>query len=56
LYIYDKWDWTKTSPGIYLDLGEITYSTEELKFSLNKYLELTAQDNQVYIDKEPYYQ
>jgi hypothetical protein len=53
LYIYDKWDWSKTNPVIHLDFAEITYSTsEELKFSLNKFVELTAQENEIIIDKE----
>jgi Holliday junction resolvase-like predicted endonuclease len=53
LYIYDKWDWSKTNPVIHLDFTEITYSTSnELKFSLNKFVELTAEENEVEIDKE----
>ncbi|MDR1474426.1 MAG: AAA family ATPase, partial [Endomicrobium sp.] len=53
LYIYDKWDWSKANPVIHLDFAEITYSTsEELKFSLNKFVELTAQENKIIIDKE----
>jgi hypothetical protein len=53
LYIYDKWNWTKTNPVIHLDFTEITYSTpDELKFSLNKFVELTAEENKVEIDKE----
>jgi hypothetical protein len=48
LYVYDKWDWTKTSPVIHLDFAEITYSTsEELKFSLNKFIELRAQEEEL---------
>jgi hypothetical protein len=53
LYIYDKWDWSKTNPVIHLDFAEITYSTsEELKFSLNKLVEITGEKNEVTIDKE----
>jgi hypothetical protein len=53
LYIYDKWDWSKTNLVIHLDFAEITYSTsDELKFSLNKFVELTAEENKVIIDKE----
>jgi hypothetical protein len=53
LYIYDKWDWTKTSPVIHLDFTKITYTTnEELEFSLNKFVELKAQENEIVIDKE----
>ncbi|MDR3306916.1 MAG: AAA family ATPase, partial [Endomicrobium sp.] len=53
LYIYDKWDWAKRNPVIHLDFAELTYSTaEELKFSLNKFVELTAEDNNLVIDKE----
>jgi hypothetical protein len=53
LYIYDKWDWSKTNPVIHLDFAEITYSSsDELKSSLNKFVELTAEDNNVMIDKE----
>ncbi|MDR3125173.1 MAG: AAA family ATPase [Endomicrobium sp.] len=48
LYIYDKWDWAKTYPVIYLDFSVITYSTAaELKLSLNQFLDLTAEDNGV---------
>jgi hypothetical protein len=53
LYIYDKWDWSKTNPVIHLDFAEITYSTsDELKASLNKFVELTAEESKVKIDKE----
>ena len=53
LYIYDKWDWAKKYPVIHLDFAEITYSnSDELKSSLNKFVELTAEDNNVVIDKE----
>jgi hypothetical protein len=53
LYIYDKWDWSKTNPVIHLDFAEITYSTkEELKFSLNKFIDLTAQEKEIVMDKE----
>lgn len=53
LYIHDKWDWTKTYPVVHLDFRQITYSTaEELKISLNKFIELTCEDNKIKIDKE----
>jgi hypothetical protein len=53
LYIYDKWDWSKTYPVIHLDFAGMAYSSaEELKFSLSKFLELEAKRNNVEIDKE----
>jgi hypothetical protein len=53
LYIYDRWDWSKTFPVIYLDFSEITYSTtNELKLSLNKFIEITAEANEIIMDKE----
>jgi hypothetical protein len=53
LYIYDKWDWSKKYPVIHLDFTEIGYSTaEELKVSLNKFVEITAESNNAVIDKE----
>ncbi|MDR2437190.1 MAG: AAA family ATPase [Endomicrobium sp.] len=40
LYIYDKWDWSKTNPVIHLDFTEIGYkSSDELERSLNIYLD-----------------
>jgi hypothetical protein len=53
LYIYDKWEWGKTYPVVYLDFSEITYSTtDELKLSLNKFVEITVEDNEIIMDKE----
>ncbi|MDR1259764.1 MAG: ATP-binding protein, partial [Endomicrobium sp.] len=52
LYIYDKWDWSKTYPIIHLDFSVTDYSTpKELKSSLNKFIELTARNNGVMIDE-----
>lgn len=43
LYIYDKWDWSKTQPIIKLNFGKRSYGdSNELKTSLNKFLEETA--------------
>jgi hypothetical protein len=40
LYIYDKWDWSKTNPVIHLDFAEIGYKTnDELERSLNIFLD-----------------
>ncbi|MDR1342132.1 MAG: ATP-binding protein [Prevotellaceae bacterium] len=39
LYIYDKWDWTKTNPVIRIDFGAMANrATEEVKFSLTHHL------------------
>ncbi|MDR1474728.1 MAG: AAA family ATPase, partial [Endomicrobium sp.] len=40
LYIYDKWDWSKTNPVIHLDFAEIGYKTsDELERSFNIFLD-----------------
>ncbi|KZX12185.1 ATP-binding protein [Methanobrevibacter curvatus] len=45
LYIYDKWDWTKSYPVIHLDLGEISHETsEDLKTSLDFYLDTIGEE------------
>jgi Holliday junction resolvase-like predicted endonuclease len=52
LYIYDKWDWNEKFPVIHLDFGAESYSTvEELKLSLNDFVEGTAQDNKISLQK-----
>jgi hypothetical protein len=39
LYIYDKWDWSKTNPVIHLDFAQIQYaSVEQLEISLDRFL------------------
>ena len=53
LYIYDKWDWDKSYPIVHLDFSVMAYSTtEELKLSLNKFMELVATDNNIVMDNE----
>ncbi|MDR3246815.1 MAG: AAA family ATPase, partial [Prevotellaceae bacterium] len=48
LYIYDKWNWNEKFPVIHLDFGDRDYgSGEELKLSLNGFVDSTAQDNQI---------
>jgi hypothetical protein len=48
LYIYDKWDWREQNPVIRLDFGNRAYrSGEELKTSLNDFIEITATNNQL---------
>jgi hypothetical protein len=43
LYIYDKWDWTKTSPVIRIDFGGMANrATEEVKLSLTHRLKENA--------------
>jgi hypothetical protein len=43
LYIYDKWDWTKTNPVIRIDFGGMSNrATEEVKLSLTHRLEEAA--------------
>ena len=43
LYIYDKWDWNKTFPVIYLDFTEIAYKTVSLlESSLLDFVNSTA--------------
>ena len=48
LYIYDKWDWTKISPVIDLDLGNVTKNSPDvLKNSLDSYIMRIAEDYQI---------
>ena len=43
LYIYDKWDWSKTNPVIHLDFATIAYKTvEQLESSLLDFINSTA--------------
>jgi hypothetical protein len=43
LYIYDKWDWSKTNPVIHLDFAEIAYKTPNiLENSLLEFINSTA--------------
>jgi hypothetical protein len=50
LYIYDKWDWSKTNPVIHLDFGELAYKTiDELERSLNSFLDDLAKNNEIKI-------
>jgi hypothetical protein len=43
LYIYDKWDWSKTNPIIHLDFAELAYDTpKRLKNSLSDFINGTA--------------
>ncbi|KZX15425.1 putative AAA-ATPase [Methanobrevibacter filiformis] len=45
LYIYDKWDWTKSYPVIHLDLGEINHENpDNLEVSLDFYLDMVAEE------------
>ncbi|GHV31121.1 ATPase AAA [Bacteroidia bacterium] len=53
LYIYDKWDWTQQNPVIRLDFGgRANASEEELKISLNHFLDVTANENQISLTGE----
>jgi hypothetical protein len=39
LYIYDKWDWSKTNPVIHLDFAELAYDTpQRLENSLSDFI------------------
>jgi len=51
LYIHDKWDWTEKHPVIHLDFGSrTTTSPEQLELSLNKFLNNTAEDNNIQLE------
>ena len=48
LYIYDKWDWTKTFPVIELDLGNVSKNSPEiLEESLNTYILRIARNYEI---------
>jgi hypothetical protein len=48
LYIYDRWDWTQSFPVIRLDFTALNFSdSEELKISLNSFVEAVAGKNQL---------
>lgn len=48
LYIYDKWDWTRSFPIIKLDLGNVSKNTPEiLEDSLNTYIMRIAEDYKI---------
>ncbi|MDR1474472.1 MAG: AAA family ATPase, partial [Endomicrobium sp.] len=52
LYIYDKWDWSKTNPVIHLDFAEIGYKTSDmLENSLLDYVNSEASKNEVELTK-----
>ncbi|MDR3308438.1 MAG: ATP-binding protein [Tannerella sp.] len=52
LYIYDKWDWNDKFPVIHLDFGKESHSTgEELTLSLTDFVDATARDNQISLQK-----
>ncbi|GAP71345.1 ATPase AAA [Candidatus Symbiothrix dinenymphae] len=55
LWIEDNWDWTKTNPVIRLDFGGMAFQTEdELKSSLNTFLDLYASNNQISLIGDTY--
>ncbi|MDR0911339.1 MAG: ATP-binding protein [Methanobrevibacter sp.] len=48
LYIYDKWDWSKQFPVVYLDFSQMTYnSVKTLKDSINNFLNQTAEEHDI---------
>ncbi|KZX11798.1 ATP-binding protein [Methanobrevibacter filiformis] len=52
LYIYDKWDWTKSYPVIHLDFSVISYTNPDvLKESLNLFLENKAKEFNLRLNK-----
>ncbi|MDR2623746.1 MAG: ATP-binding protein [Methanobrevibacter sp.] len=52
LYIYDKWNWSKKFPVIHIDFGKLSYKTsDELKRSLNLFLNRTAKLNNIELDE-----
>ncbi|MDR0399215.1 MAG: ATP-binding protein [Endomicrobium sp.] len=56
LYIYDKWDWSKTYPVIHLDFAEIQYATiEQLEISLDKFLNDLAREENIVLEESATY-
>ncbi|KZX12186.1 ATP-binding protein [Methanobrevibacter curvatus] len=52
LYIYDKWNWTKSYPVIHLDFSVIGYTNQDvLKESLNIFLERKAKEFNIKLSK-----
>ncbi|MDR2437102.1 MAG: ATP-binding protein [Endomicrobium sp.] len=52
LYIYEKWDWSKTNPVIHLDFTEIGYkSSDELERSLNIFLDGIIESQSLVVEK-----
>ncbi|MDR1474383.1 MAG: AAA family ATPase, partial [Endomicrobium sp.] len=50
LYIYDKWDWSKTNPVIHLDFAELGYSSiNVLNNSLEDFITRTAMEYSIEI-------
>ncbi|GHT05476.1 hypothetical protein AGMMS49525_12830 [Bacteroidia bacterium] len=55
LWIENNWDWTKTNPVIRMDFGGMAFQTEdELKSSLNTFLDLYASNNQISLIGDTY--
>jgi hypothetical protein len=55
LYIYDKWNWDEEYPVIVLDLSDINYnSSEELKFSLEAFVEELAEEYSIKLKQIAY--
>jgi hypothetical protein len=53
LYIYDKWDWTKTNPVIRIDWTAIKHGTpEEIEKSLAVWLKIKARENEIALFSE----
>ncbi|MDR2679700.1 MAG: AAA family ATPase [Tannerella sp.] len=48
LYIYDKWDWSKSHPVIRIDWTAIRHGTpEEIESSLSVWLKIEARENEI---------
>jgi hypothetical protein len=55
LYIYDKWDWTKQYPVIWLDFGGLAFETPiELEQSLAAFVQSTANKYNISLPEAPY--